>query len=388
MKKMTSFNYKKEISNYSGGTPTMVVMDIKVNNFLAFNDFHMNLAFNNNDEDSLIAPESFKDRPNFYYKKVAIINGSNASGKTTLGILLSSIFSFIDQRDISYLVAAIGDKTRNSYFSIDLIIEKYKIHRLEVKIEKSTHAIKLRVLKTLINDNDDYYTCSDRLNKENSDYTIDINLALDKLPQLHWMILPKEFNSYDWKTICKNQELFISVLDKVMRTLDPSIISVKEINSNICIDFGTKKAITVDGNFKEKYLLSTGTKEGITIALILSEVINNYYGFYYCDEKFSCIDSDIEISILIAMISNLAEGSQLFFTTHNKELLNLKLPVHSFYFLNKKLGDNGCSIRIANAEEILNSYKKPFCNTSLYDAVINDYFSTVPETNLITELTK
>lgn len=401
MRRMTSFgcndksseaflehNNKSNKTPFSGGKPIMIIMDIKVNNFLAFNNFHMNLAFSKEDENSLITPETFKDRPNFCYKKVAIINGSNSSGKTTFGVLLGSIFTFISKRDVTYLKSVIGNKSKDAYLSMDLIVEKYKLQRLEVKISHTKSKIELRVLETLINKDDSYYTCVDRLNQMKTEYTSDVEAALAQLSQLHWMVLPKEFNSIYKSDICKNRELFIDVLNKVMKTLDPSIVSVKDSDGNICINFYNRQLILKDDNSKVGYLLSTGTKEGITISLILSEIINNYYGFYYCDEKFSCIDSDIEISILIAMISNLAEGSQLFFTTHNKELLSLKLPKHSFYFLKKELCDYCYSISISSAEEVLNSYSKPFCDVSIYDAATNDYFSSVPETNLITDLTK
>lgn len=381
-------NNKSNKTPFSGGKPIMIIMDIKVNNFLAFNNFHMNLAFSKEDENSLITPEAFKDRPNFCYKKVAIINGSNSSGKTTFGVLLGSVFNFINKRDVTYLKSAIGDKSKKAYLSMDLIVEKYKLQRLEVKISHTKSEIELRVLETLIAKDDSYYTCVDRLNQMKTEYTSDVESALAQLSPLHWMVLTKEFNSIYKSDICKNRELFIDVLNKVMKTLDPSIVSVKDSDGNICINFYNRQLILKDENSKVGYLLSTGTKEGITISLILSEIINNYYGFYYCDEKFSCIDSDIEISILIAMISNLAEGSQLFFTTHNKELLSLRLPKHSFYFLKKELCDSCYSISISSAEEVLDSYSKPFCDVSIYDAVINDYFSSVPETNLITDLTK
>lgn len=381
-------NDKSNKTPFSGGKPIMIIMDIKVNNFLAFNNFHMNLAFSKEDENSLIAPETFKDRPNFCYKKVAIINGSNSSGKTTFGVLLGSIFTFISKRDVTYLKSVIGNKSKDAYISMDLIVEKYKLQRLEIKISHTKSKIELRVLETLIDKDDSYYTCVDRLNQMKTEYTSDIEAALAQLSPLHWMVLPKEFNSIYKSDICKNRELFIDVLNKVMKTLDPSITSVKDSDGNICINFYNRQLVLKDESSKVGYLLSTGTKEGITISLILSEIINNYYGFYYCDEKFSCIDSDIEISILIAMISNLAEGSQLFFTTHNKELLSLKLPKHSFYFLKKELCDSCYSISISNAEEVLDSYSKPFCDVSIYDAVTNDYFSSVPETNLITDLTK
>ena len=60
----------------------MVVLDVRLDNFYAFKNFHMKLTYPKKIVGSSIKEEHLEGRPNFRYKKVNIIMGSNASGKT------------------------------------------------------------------------------------------------------------------------------------------------------------------------------------------------------------------------------------------------------------------------------------------------------------------
>ena len=69
----------------------MVIMDVKFDNFYAFRNFHMNMAYPKKILHSYIENEFLEGYPNFRYKKVNIIMGANASGKTSLGKMLGSL---------------------------------------------------------------------------------------------------------------------------------------------------------------------------------------------------------------------------------------------------------------------------------------------------------
>lgn len=47
----------------------MIIMDIKVDNMYAFQNFHMNMSYPKKIVDSTIENEYLVDRPNFRYKK-------------------------------------------------------------------------------------------------------------------------------------------------------------------------------------------------------------------------------------------------------------------------------------------------------------------------------
>lgn len=70
----------------------MIIMDIKVDNLYAFKDFHINMSYPKKIVGSTIKEEYLRERPNFRYKKVNVIMGSNATGKTSLGKLI--MFSY------------------------------------------------------------------------------------------------------------------------------------------------------------------------------------------------------------------------------------------------------------------------------------------------------
>ena len=127
---------------------------------------------------------------------------------------------------------------------------------------------------------------------------------------------------------------------------------------------------------KENNILSSGTKAGLDIAYITSAIKKNTHGFYYCDEKFSYIHSDIEKAILSLMIDFLKPNTQLFFTTHNLEILDMDLPIHCFTFLKK-------------SEKIEVVYASKYIaedNIFLQEAIRNDVFNVAPYLDLIYEL--
>lgn len=92
----------------------MIVMDLKIDNFFAFNNFHINMSYPKKIVDSLINPEHLQDRPNFRYKKVNIILGANATGKTSLGRILMSSFNFISRKEIVALTDCINDNSKEA----------------------------------------------------------------------------------------------------------------------------------------------------------------------------------------------------------------------------------------------------------------------------------
>lgn len=81
------------------------------------------------------------------------------------------------------------------------------------------------------------------------------------------------------------------------------------------------------------------------------------------------------------MIDSLKDDEQLFFTTHNTDILDLPLPKHTYTFLKKDTYNSEEPIKCIDASEYLKR------NTdSLRSAVDNDLFSTAPELELIYEI--
>ena len=206
---------------------------------------------------------------------------------------------------------------------------------------------------------------------------------LEKIPKLSWgFAFP--FDSFKSEYSVLDDDRYLKLLEYTLKVLDPAVKYVRRIENvknAFIISFGDKDIILQDGKIVNESLLSSGTKEGIRIASIIDSLKVGKEAVYYCDEMFSHIHSDIEKGFLSLMIDLLGRNSQLFFTSHNTDLLDLPLPKHCFTFLKKEIYDDGQVISAINASKYL---KK---NTdSLRNAVDNDLFSVSPNLVLLDEI--
>ena len=170
----------------------------------------------------------------------------------------------------------------------------------------------------------------------------------------------------------------LKILEKVLQALDTDIISVEklDVEDSYVIKKENQEIIIQEGEVIKESKLSSGTVAGIRIADLISSIILRENGFYYCDEKFSYVHSDLEQAFLSVMINKLGGGEQLFFTSHNMDLLDMDLPRHSFTFLRKRE-----KIEVVYPSEYI---KKN--DISLRNAMENDVFDVIPSRDKIYEL--
>lgn len=86
-------------------------------------------------------------------------------------------------------------------------------------------------------------------------------------------------------------------MENTLKALDTSIVKVerlRDVEKSFVIRMKNQDVIMQDGELTKGDILSSGTKAGIAIAGIITAIINGDNGFYYCDEKFSYIHTDIE----------------------------------------------------------------------------------------------
>ena len=370
----------------------MIVMDMKVDNFYALNNFHLNMSYPKRIVGSYIKNEYLRDRPNFRYKKVNILMGANATGKTSIGKMLMQIFNFIDKKQYHALTQIITDKSKTASFSIDFVGDDYILNRVYAMIspldgDKYNSAdIRVKVQSVKINSRDNYETCSQRLDDNFDGCGGNYLEELDKIDGLSWIFqYPFDYtadNRNFYEPI--DNEKYRSILENILKTLDSSILKVEiseEIKNTYIIRYPYKSVIIQDGKISGSNMLSSGTVAGVEVAGFLTSIIEDAFGFYYCDEKFSYIHSDVEKAILSLMIQRLNDNDQLFFTTHNMDILDLPLPKHSFTFLKKDKNDTEQSIKCISADYYLKR------NTdSLKNAVENDLFAISPGLELLYNL--
>ena len=364
----------------------MVVLNVRLDNFYAFKNFHMNLTYPKKIVGSCIKEEHLTNRPNFRYKKVNIIMGANASGKTTFGHMLMNIFNFIDKKNYELLTDAICDRSKEAFFSLDMAFKSNILYRISCTITPRTEEkyspenFKVEIRAENIQAKDSYEMCVKRMEEKPycaEDSYID---ELEKIERLDWMFEYPE-DTRRFLHLPDKDEKFRFVLENLLKALDPSIIAVdtsKEMKNTYVIRLKDQDVVLQSGSRFDTNLLSSGTKAGVEVAQVVAALIQGEYTFYYCDEKFSYIHSDIEKAVLSLMIDYISSNDQLFFTTHNTDILDMNLPKHSFAFLRKDVSNTDCPITCIEASSLLKR------NTdSLKNAVENDLFSCAPSVDLI-----
>lgn len=358
----------------------MIILNLTLEGIYGFDDFNINFSYPKKIVGSIIESENLKDRERFRYKKAVVLMGANATGKTSLGKALLRIFEYIKSSN-SILLYEMLSKEKGS-FCIDFVNEDYRLQRLSAEIYKNSN-IDVHYYTADIGVMDSYEKCVTKL----VDHTNEV--AYTKLP-LEQMIgeIRCRFAYPEIEKTLKmtnaNKELLLKTLKAVIGTLDPTLqdISIsKDLKDTFIIRRRGVEIIVQDGKLLNRDVLSSGTAEGIDVAMFLAAMIAKESTFYYCDEHFSYIQSDIEKRIFGIMLDQIGDNEQLIFTTHNTDMLDLNLPKHSYVFLRKHLEDGEFKVSAISASEVLKR------NTdSLRNAVENDVFGSLPQDTLLDDL--
>ena len=358
----------------------MIVLSLKLNNIYGFSNFSIDFSYPKKIVNSLIEDEYLEGRPNFRYKKAIILMGANATGKTSLGKALFNIVNFINSGDPAMLNAlALSDSEAS--FQIDFVNGSFVLHRLSVRLQETENGNKATVSYSFaeILPKDSYEMCSKKLKSFDTEKDAQI---YNKIGKINYT-----FSCPDIKPTARvlkiKKSLVLEILKAVIGTLDPTLDNIsisKDLRNSFIIRRNKEEIIIQDGKLLGRNSLSSGTAEGIDISFFLALLMSERNGFYYCDEHFSYIQSDIEKRIFGLMLEYLGRAGQLIFTTHNTDMLDLNLPKHCFAFLRKRKEDD-YNVRITYASDILKR------NTdSIRCAVENDVFSSLPDESLLDEL--
>lgn len=364
----------------------MILMDIRLDNFCAFHDFHLNMSYPKKIIHSTIKNEHLSGFPNFRYQKLNILMGTNATGKTSLGMTLMYIFNFISRKEFTKLLNMINNPEKEASFSFDFVQKGKELYRINAVFfakeseRYSMDQIQVTARKIDIRENDNYEKCVERLIKSGKD------LDFSEIPHFGWLFTYPQEDHYngaiDIKKVVGNK--YKELLKRILMTLDNSIIDVikvEDVENAYGIVMSNDTLIIQKGEVLQHNILSSGTRAGIDITNMIYSMMNHTNGFYYCDEKFSYIHSDIEKTLLSIMISVLGEDEQLFYTTHNVEIAEMDLPKHSFHFMRKYQEDGKYKIDCVRASDYL---KKS--TDSVKNAIDNDVFNFAPDLSLLEDI--
>ena len=360
----------------------MAVLKVKFDNILCFNNFEANFSYPKKLVKTPLEHEYLINYPNIRYKKVNIIIGSNSSGKTSLGLAIWNTLRFMDKKESELIKKIVSNKNKDAFILIDFIYPNGLFERFETII-KANGEVLARCQSINAKKEDSYESLIARLNnKIKFDNYVNVlnNAFVDG-----WNIaLPTNeigFEFIECNYSKEQQKEFVLIYEKILKSFDPSIKEVfvsKEQENTFIVKFynGATEAVTHGKKINSLEKMSSGTKNVINIARIIYSIKKRYNGFYYVDEQFSFVNSDLELACLATMIECLGDGEQLFFTTHNEEVMNISLPLHSFSFLKKTKNEKDeFIVELLNAS----SFEKRN-NVSVKNLYDNDYFDILPDT--------
>lgn len=376
-----------------------------------FKDATLDLTYPRKLNNSTIEHEWLTEFPNIRYKRVCILSGANASGKTALGKALCMINNYLDGKsinqenswlDIANLPENMLFKKKPALFSVEFVTpDTGDLHFLEAKFDRDE--LTEETYKAI------------RLHK-NSPYTNESTRLQLSAPLSHYRkgkndhgITNPGFTSvahstgnlkiipawrYQFSTKSLNDRYYLpskntKILKSFLCAFDPSIKNVTFIDKDSHrIEFYNKDTILIDGGkISKPDRLSRGTNEAIEIAMFYEDmrarrdqVISENTGngkTYYLDEMLAYSHSEVEQSILNLLIETLPKNSQLFYTTHNYDILEMNLPAHSYTFLRKSKYSE-----FVQPEKMGHNQN----DRSLLGYVKNDVFGTLPNLDPINDL--
>jgi len=402
----------------------MIFTRIKLDNFYSFKNSEVDLSFKRMPVDTTIPYEYLEGRDKFYFKRVCILSGANASGKTSFGRMLFEIQQFLIKKRFSFdLINAISQKNEPASFEVDFVTHNtLTMHRVYVSINVKGDINKLIYASTKIGKNDSCNKATKKLDEIIQQKTAprggryltasgkDILINIIKFNKLlfgnnGWYYTLSE-NSNDVFDLEQDKKyLKASILKCILKSFDPSIEDVSEsfiLNkkankteiNGYQITFSNQDDVFIDINrhVTNKERLSRGTYDAIEVASLIAWIISDKQNekrykennitsipnsIYFLDEKMAFAHSELEQAIINTIITNLGRHSQFFYTTHNYDILELNLPVHSYLFTRKV--DN-----VTEFIEPAETYKKN--DRNLLNYVKNNMFQTLPDTYFIDNL--
>lgn len=379
----------------------MIVLDVKISNLACFKDFHINFVTEKKFyKNSFVEPALLPNSRKIYYKNINVIMGANASGKTIFGELLMQLQILLSGGATRFLTDPTDEAKPAKFeiiFSIGKNIFQYTLNsKIKNKQVNVTEIIKLHKLT----ENQTWNQILKKLD-ESQPYPItttkDINdLFLSSL-MYQKIVVSKEISENEYykyfryyirfiyriKTIMDKEgplelsDYTIKLLDKLLKIIDSNIVGVSRISTDDLYSFYVKlrhnKKVLMRGINKISDGLeggiSLGTIEAIHLIYTLS-VIKGIPGIIYIDEQMAYMHTNLSNAIIYQLIDKMKMNSQLFITTHNENVLDLRLPLSSFMFFKKEENN----ITVINPEKL----EKPTVKNLKFN-VQSNYYGTYQE---------
>lgn len=385
----------------------MIFTKALIDNLYGFENFEIDLTYPRKSSNPLLDGEYLSFAPSFKFKKACVLLGTNASGKTSLGKILCSVQQLLRGDSLvtrHYLAQAIRNKKQNGRILVEFVLPEVEtLNRVEWLINHKGDIEDFQFFCVQIKSNDTNVTATRRLD---SSHTLS-TASKDNPDALHDLQTICELNINYYYVFAENHPSNLSLTDdldqndlpmvlSILKTFDPSIVDVKplytdkndeKIFEGYTVFFQNADAVIITDKgesftARDKNRFSKGTYDMLSVVGFISAILKTSDGnkgcTYFLDEKLASSHSELETFVLNLMIRKLQKDSQLFYTTHNHDVLDIQLPTHSFVFLHKNN-----EITVIEQPEKLGFSKN---DRNLKGYVQCNYFETMPSTHLLDEL--
>lgn len=376
----------------------MIITAIYVDNLCSFKNTALDFTLKRLSKNSLINYEFLEGRENFYFRRLCIFSGVNASGKTSIGRVLSLMQSlFISPFTVlEHLKRLITFKDKAATCMMEFVIPStYNLHRVELTLHEKDELCTVKHSFINIKPNMSAYQARKVLNQHHStapqqeDFTL--NLAslknykeIDEANEYVYFITNNQVDK-----IVLSETIDKTLLENILTTFDNAIESLKESRDDdgslngFTIHFNNKEYVhlSLKGEVSNQNRLSKGTYDAISLALFFHAIKvsakDNRSATFFLDERMAHTHSELEVSMLNLMIEHLGKNSQLFYTTHNYDVLDMNIPIYSHILLIK---ENGYSYFVQPEKSFQKNDRR------LLNYLRNNAFSNLPNTEKLDEM--
>ena len=383
----------------------MIILRIACDNIYMFHKFNLDLTYSRRINHPLAQNDFLFSNSRIKVRKNLVIMGANASGKTTFGKLLRFILNFINGNSFDHapedVIAGIQcDKKKPARFEIEFVID-HVVYLLKAEFDKQ-RLIREELLYCDINAS--YNIAALRKKLSNSliepRHTITTAKTRTGLTSVLFSSNPTETTdfikrhiSYSFRiSLFRSNSIDYPIspnirrINRILPRIDNSVQQVEGLlgstdntkTNSYLIKFTNGDLLTVpDGDLRHcGERLSHGTFESINFISLLDDLQSeDYNGVFYVDEQLSHIHSELEAYLIRQAFLHKKETNQLFFTTHNIEILDLNIPINSFIFFHRdKDGWN---------EALFPSSRLNKNDRSIRGYYENDYFGILPDYSVL-----
>lgn len=393
----------------------MLFTRLQLKNIYCFADTELDFTFPRKVNNNLIPDEHLPGREKFNIRRVIILSGANASGKTSLGKILCGIQNFFCRNMLVEYLSAGVSKEEKSIIDVEFVnwngnkvflnslylelnrnqenmVEIKNICHVYVPIRKQDGANSARKRLQDVKEGNNQYPGSYHLTFAYDDIEKRIAFEQKNHIKARWNYVFNQAQQND-NLISDAHFLQADTLSKILRSFDPSIKRIskliedneskKESGFNITFNNGDHLQLTERLKVAEQDRLSSGTLAAIDVAKFYARMTfvdkesPSDFGTFFLDEKMAYAHSELELAILNLLIHALPSAGQFFYTTHNSDILEMGLPLHAFIFLRK----SGCNAEFVDPSQEFNKNDR-----TLLNYVKNNVFCTLPDTSGIEEL--